>query len=330
MSWNDPGWQRAACEYRSANAGRVKKRPNEINGGGNPDSENADIAPAFSDEALALRFAETQLDQMRYVAKWGQWLIWDGMRWERDERLVAFDAARKLCRSAASDCNKKKDAKLIASARTVAAVERLSRADQRLAASIDDWDADLWALNTSAGTVDLRTGEVRPHNPAYLITKIGGVAPDLCATPVWDAFLARITDDQPELISFLRRVAGYSLSGSTREHALFFLYGVGANGKSTFLNAITACAGEYHRTAPIETFTASATDRHPTDLASLYGARLVTAVETEEGRRWAESRIKSLTGGDRIAARFMRQDFFEYTPQFKLIIAGNHKPGLRS
>src|SRR4029078_595657 len=87
---------------------------------------------------------------------------------------------------------------------------------------------------------------------------------------------------------------------------------------------------DYHRTAPIESFTATNTDRHPTDLAALRGARLVTATETEEGRRWAESRLKTLTGGDKIAARFMRQDFFEYTPQFKLIIAGNHKPGLRS
>jgi putative DNA primase/helicase len=128
----------------------------------------------------------------------------------------------------------------------------------------------------------------------------------------------------------MQRLTGYALTGATSEHALAFLYGTGANGKSTFLNAITGCAGDYHRAAPIETFTASNADRHPTDLAGLRGARLVTAIETEEGRRWAESKIKALTGGDRIAARFMRQDFFEYVPQFKLIIAGNHKPGLRS
>jgi putative DNA primase/helicase len=148
--------------------------------------------------------------------------------------------------------------------------------------------------------------------------------------PTWRAFLHRVTGGDPELIAFLQRLAGYALTGSTREHALAFLYGTGANGKTTFLDAITGCAGDYHRTAPIETFTASSTDRHPTDLAGLRGARLVTAVETEEGRRWAESKIKALTGGDRVAARFMRQDFFEYVPQFKLIIAGNHKPGLRS
>ena len=101
-------------------------------------------------------------------------------------------------------------------------------------------------------------------------------------------------------------------------------------GKTTFINAITAAMGDYHKTAPIETFTASSHDRHPTELAGLRGARLVTANETEEGRRWAESRIKALTGGDPIPARFMRQDFFDYAPQFKLLVAGNHKPGLRS
>src|SRR5262249_59760969 len=151
---------------------------------------------------------------------------------------------------------------------------------------------------------------------------------DAMPTPVWDAFLGRITDGRQELVEYLQRVAGYSLTGSTQEHALFFCYGLGANGKTTFLNALTACAGDYHKTAPIETFTATNHDRHPTDLAGLRGARIVTATETEEGRRWAESKIKSLTGGDKISARFMRQDFFEYIPAFKLIIAGNHKPGL--
>jgi len=128
----------------------------------------------------------------------------------------------------------------------------------------------------------------------------------------------------------LARVAGYALTGSTQEHALFFIYGLGANGKSVFLNTLASIIGDYHCTAPIETFTESGSDRHPTELAMLRGARMVTAIETEEGRRWAESRIKALTGGDKISARFMRQDFFQFVPQFKLIIAGNHKPGLRS
>jgi putative DNA primase/helicase len=125
-------------------------------------------------------------------------------------------------------------------------------------------------------------------------------------------------------------VLGYSLTGSQREHAMFFGYGTGGNGKSVLIDAVAGIMGDYHTTAPIETFTASTSDRHPTELARLVGARLVTAIETEEGRRWAETRIKTLTGGDRVAARFMRQDFFEYTPQFKLLIAGNHQPILRT
>jgi putative DNA primase/helicase len=287
--------------------------------------------PKFTDDALALRFAERHATSLRYVASLGKWFLWHGQRWEIDNTLVARHRAREVCRAVSAECNQAKVAKLIASAKTISAVERLAQADRSIAAIVDEWDADPWILNTPGGTIDLRAGTQWRHRPEDRLTKITGVAPDTsCPTPVWDAFLSRITDNQPELVHYLQRVAGYSLTGSTQEHALFFLYGLGANGKTTFINAITACAGDYHRTAPIETFTALPVDRHPTDLAGLRGARLVTAIETEEGRRWAESRIKSLTGGDKISARFMRQDFFEFTPQFKLIIAGNHKPGLRS
>jgi putative DNA primase/helicase len=125
-------------------------------------------------------------------------------------------------------------------------------------------------------------------------------------------------------------VFGYCLTGSTREHALFFAYGEGRNGKTTLLSTIAGMLGSYHVTAPIETFTEKSHDAHPTEIARLQGARLVTATETEEGRHWNESRIKELTGGEKIAARFMRQDFFEFTPQFKLFVGGNNKPGLRS
>jgi putative DNA primase/helicase len=201
--------------------------------------------------------------------------------------------------------------------------------DRTLRALSDQWDADPWLLNTPGGNIDLRTGQQHAHNSADHITHLSNVAPG-GACPVWRRFLERVSNGDRSLQDFLRRMAGYALTGSTREHALFFLYGTGANGKSVFINTVSGVIGTYHRTAPIETFTASIIDRHPTDLAGLRGARLVTATETEEGRRWAESKIKSLTGGDKIAARFMRTDFFEYQPQFKLVIAGNHRPGLRS
>jgi putative DNA primase/helicase len=288
------------------------------------------VSPLFSDDNLALRLAKAHANSLRYVSKLGRWLLWNDKQWHFDETLIARKHARTICRKAAKECNQPKQQKLIASAKTISAVERLAQADPLIAATVDQWDADPWLLNTPAETINLQTGERKAHEPGDYLTKITGVRAEARPTPVWNAFLARVTADNPELMAFLQRMAGYSLTGSTREHALFFLYGMGANGKTTFLNAITEAAGEYHKTAPIETFTASNTDRHPTDLAGLRGARLVTAVETEEGRRWAESKIKSLTGGDKISARFMRQDFFEYTPQFKLVIAGNHKPGLRS
>ena len=343
MSWGDESWRQAARDYHAVRKhGRhqgiirmdleCEKNEPEIIPLGRQRGQQEEIRPpAFSDDALALRFIDQHRDTLRYIPSLGKWLRWDGKRWCFDERLIAHDRMRKVCRAAAAECNQPKLAKLIASNKTAVAAERFARCDQRIIATVEELDADQWLLNTPGSTIDLRTMEEWPHRQSDLLTKSTGVAPNpSCPTPFWDAFLARVTDNQPELSAYLQRVAGYSLTGSTQEHALFFLYGVGANGKTTFLNAITTCAGDYHRTAPIETFTASSVDRHPTDLAGLRGARLVTAIETEEGRRWAESRIKSLTGGDKISARFMRQDFFEYAPQFKLIIAGNHKPGLKS
>jgi putative DNA primase/helicase len=161
------------------------------------------------------------------------------------------------------------------------------------------------------------------------IIRITAVAPG-GSCPGWFAFLQRVTDGDKDLERFLQRATGYALTGDVSEHALFFGHGTGANGKGVFIATVAGVMGDYHKTAPMETFVASNSDRHPTELAGLRGARLVTSQETEEGRRWAESKIKALTGGDKISARLMRQDFFEFQPQFKLLIIGNHKPSLRS
>ena len=284
--------------------------------------------PEFSDEALALRFAEKHADDLRYVAAWGKWFVWTGMYWRRDDTLLAFDLVRAACRAAAARAESAKTKRDLASAQTVAAVERLAKAHRRLAATVDQWDADPWLLNTPGGTVELRTGKLRLQRSDDYITKITAVTPRRGRRRRWLKFLKRIMDGDRELIQYLQRVAGYALTGITREHALFFA-GTGANGKGVFLSTLTNIMADFATTTPIETLIASNTDRHPTDLAGLRGARLVTAQEIEQGRRWAESRIKAITGGDKISARFMRQDFFEYAPQFKLLIAGNHKPGLR-
>lgn len=299
--------------------------PRKANGSEHQD-DDAEV-PRFSEESLALNFAEIHAARLRYVAAWGRWYEWDGSRWRHDLTLQAYDLVRAACRQASIECKGTRRIKL-ADAKTVAAVEKLARSDRRLAATVDQWDANPWLLNTPAGAVDLQTGQTRrPLQDDYCTrcTSVGAIGePNL-----WIDFLEKITDRNPDLFDFLHRLSGYALTGLTREHALFFGYGTGANGKSVFLNTLIGVMGDYGTTAPMEIFMASKNEQHPTGLASLRGARLVTAVETEEGRRWAESRVKALTGGDRIAARFMRQDFFEFTPQFKLLIAGNHKPGLR-
>lgn len=286
-------------------------------------------APDFSDDSIAARFTRLHADELRYVDGWGRWLEWDGTRWVLDATKDVVDRAREICRVASAECASPSIATRVASAATVSAVERLARADRRHAATIDQWDSDPWLLNTPGGIVDLHTGKIQPHRPDAFCRKMTAVAPGgRCLQ--WHGFLKRVTAGDRKLQAFLRRIIGYCLTADTREHALFFLYGTGANGKSVFLSTVSGIMNDYCKSAPIETFVASRSERHPTDLAGLHGARLVTVTETEDGRRWDESKIKSITGGDRMSARFMRQDYFEFTPVLKLVIAGNHKPGLRS
>ena len=147
--------------------------------------------------------------------------------------------------------------------------------------------------------------------------------------PQWKKFIKKVTKDDEQYAKYLQRSSGYALTGLISEHVLFFLYGSGQNGKSQFLLTLAGVMGDYHRAAPIEVFLESNTDRHPTELAWLAGVRLVTATEPPAGRRWNFTRIAQLTGEDDVPARFMRQDFFQYKPQFKLFVAGNHKPKLR-
>ena len=282
-----------------------------------------------TEDALALAFTRRYHRDWRYVSTWGRWLVWDGNRWRTEDTLAATDLIRSVCRHAAVRADNPKVAAKLASASTVGGVERLSRADRRHAATTDEWDADPWLLNTPGGVVDLKTGRQRPHDRADRMTKITTATPG-GDCPIWRQFLDEVTGGDTELQSYLQRMVGYALTGSTREHALFFLYGTGANGKSVFVNTLATILGDYATNAPMDTFMETRTDRHPTDMAGLRGARFVAAIETKQGRRWAESKVKNLTGGDKISARFMRQDFFEFFPQFKLFVAGNHKPAIRN
>ncbi|WP_211849178.1 phage/plasmid primase, P4 family [Neoroseomonas eburnea] len=318
-------WRRAEASH--AGAGAADPEHGEVGGDGTGDDGVLPIG--FTEDALAAEFSEQHGEDWRHVSVWGAWLTWTGSRWEREGTLRAFDLARLVCRAAANRANSNKVRTKLSQASTVAAVERLARADRRHATTAEVWDRDPWLLNTPAGVVDLRTGALAPHDRALCMTKITSAAPQgECAA--WVAFLAQVTGGDVELQAYLRRVVGYALTGVTTEHALFFLYGTGANGKSVFANTLTALLGDYATVAPMDMFMATTGDRHPTDMAGLRGARIVTSIETEQGSRWAESKLKALTGGDRITARFMRQDFFEFTPQFKLLVAGNHKPSIRN
>ncbi len=182
-------------------------------------------------------------------------------------------------------------------------------------------------LNVENGTIDLRTGEVLPHRQADLITKLCPVEFDKDAKcPRWMKFLHRIMADDEEVIFFLQKVIGLSLTGDVTEDVFFFLHGSGENGKSTFLNIIHSLLGDYACRSQIETFLTSYHDNIPNDIAALCGARFVSAVEARKGRRFDEGKIKHFTGGDPIQARFMRAEYFEFMPQFKLWIAANSKP----
>ena len=274
-----------------------------------------------TDDRIADVFAEEHRDDLRYVAVWGKWFEWTGKVWREDETLRSFDLVRKTCKA--------QGVERTGMSKLVYAVNTLARADRKIAATIEQWDTDLMLLNTPGGIVDLRDGSLRKSDPRAFCTKITAVAPrGNC--PLFLEFLTKIMSGDEEMVAFIQRVLGYCLTGNTSEQAIFFNYGGGQNGKSVLMSTVSSILKDYCVAAPIETFTESKNERHPTEIARMRGARLVTATETEAGRHWAESRLKELTGGEKIPARFMNQNFFEYVPQFKPVINGNHKPRLRS
>lgn len=292
---------------------------------------------SLTEDQIAKQFTDIYGNELRYVAEWGKWLRWDGRVWRVDTTLSVMDLARGVCREAAEataaigDLTPAAAARLrarIRSAASIWAVARIASTDPRHAVTVDQLDANEWELNTPGGVLDLRTGAMNPHDPRKLHTKIAAVAPG-GDCPLWDALLERVLPD-PAVRDYLQRLAGYALTGSSREHVLPFGYGSGANGKGTIFHALRAVLGDYGLEIPSETLMESAHDRHLTELAVLRGARLVIGSEVDSGRRWNESRLKRLTGGDPIAARYIARDMFEFLPSHTLVIVGNHKPGLRA
>jgi putative DNA primase/helicase len=296
-------------------------------------SDNADDSRpnlVITQDNVALIFAERHGRRLRYCHDTGAWFEWTGTHWRKDGTDLAFQFARELGREASADALSK-EMKEVRKVTFAGGVERFARGDRTFAVKSSAWDANPFLLGTPGGTVDLRRGTLCPADPAQGITRQTAVAPaDRAECPLWLQFLEETSGGDAGLVRFLQQWCGYSLTGDVREHALLFVYGAGGNGKSVFLNTTSKLLGTYAATAAMDTFTASQSDKHPADMAMLHGHRMVSASETEEGRAWAESRIKQMTGGDPVTARFMRQDFFTYSPQFKLMIVGNHKPVLRN
>ena len=293
-------------------------------------SQQPEIIDVLTEDDVARLFADEYAGQLLYCHSTGAWFRWGGQHWEKNETQLPLHFVRLLARDLSAG-GEKTEKTTVRKKSFAKGVETFAQADPAFSVTIEAWDKYPFLLGTPGGTVDLRTGLRRNADPADGITKLTSVAPAASADcPLWLRFLDESTGGDAELIRFLQQWCGYSLTGDTREHALIFIYGGGGNGKSVFLNTASYILKDYATMAAMDTFTASRGDKHPTDLAMLRGARLVTASETEEGKAWAEARIKSLTGGDAISARFMRQDFFEFKPAFKLCIIGNHKPVLQN
>ncbi len=290
-------------------------------------SPSSSTASDTSDDAIALFFAERNEGYLCYVDAWSCWMKCDGQRWKRDGKVTARETIRRICRELAQSETEPHKTERLASIKKIKAVEELARSDQRLCRDDSSWDRDPWLLNTPGGVVDLKSGNISCHDPELCMTRMTKASPSDEA-PRWRNFLHKISGGDKELGDFLQRVAGYCLTGSVREHAFFFLWGTGANGKSVFTTVLMDILGDYATAAALGTFTASNYQQHPTELAILRGARLVVASEIERGARIAESRLKLMTGGDRLMARHMRQDFWNFEPTFKIMMTGNQLPNL--
>jgi putative DNA primase/helicase len=292
--------------------------------------------------------------ELLYCDDWKHWRYWDGSRWARDAELNVLKAAVKTVRSyqkAAVHCEShptygpKREEYMkhsFASESRAQLNAMVSQARIYLAVTPEHFDCNSWLLNVRNGTLNLRTGKLHPHNREDFITKLAPADYDPTAQcPLWLKFLDRIMggkEDETEeeakakegMIAFLQRAAGYCLTGDISEQALFIPYGEGANGKSTFLNAIKyVMGGDYAKEAPTELLVAKRSGGISNDSADLKGLRFVTSIETGERRQLNETLVKQLTGGDEVTARRLYENNATFTPECKIWLATNHKPIIR-
>ncbi|MFH1547023.1 MAG: phage/plasmid primase, P4 family, partial [bacterium] len=300
-----------------------------------------DDPPLLSDVGNAQRLVRLFGTEVRYCFPWKKWIIWTGKKWEKDNKGQIVQRAKQTVRSMYHEAgNIENDAERRRTATHALKSESCSRikgiVELAMSESIipilpEEFDCNSWILPVNNCTIDLTSGKPRPHSREDYNTKIVDINfdPDT-KCPMWLAFLDQMMDHNQDLVDFLQKAVGYSLTGSTREQCIFILYGVGSNGKSTFLEVVSKVVGDFATRIPPESLLSKKSDRGVNnDIARLAGARLVASAEGEEGKNLAESLVKQITGGETITARFLHQEFFDFLPQFKLFYATNHKPNIR-
>lgn len=296
--------------------------------------------PHLTDMGNAQRFAALHQKNTKFCHPWGKWLNFCGTHWKKDDSGDVERKARDVIKQMYKETSKLKSeaarkelaqfAIKCESNHKIRSMLSLAQSEPGIPILPKDLDSDPWLLNVKNGTIDLKTGKLKPHKKEDFITKLAPVEFDPEAEcPQFRKFLIEIMKNNDEIIEFLKKALGYGLTGSVQEHAFFILHGRGANGKTTLLNLIFYILGDYAQRTPVETLLLRRTTGVPNDVARLKGARFVSAMEVEQNRRLAESLVKALTGGDVLTARFLFGEFFEFDPQFKLFLGTNHKPVIR-
>jgi len=284
------------------------------------------------------RFVTVFGSNFHWVDPWGKWQAWDGKRWVVDARCAVQGAAKtmpQLIDRAVSEVvdenesDRRQEIRRWAnkSERMSVVCGSLEFAKSALAVTPDQFDRDNWLLNVNNGTIDLRTGELKPHDRTDLITRLAPVDYDkdaLC--PRWEQFLCEIFKNDFPLIEYIGQLAGYWLTGDITEHVFPVLWGQGRNGKSVFVDTLLGILGDYACPAPAGLLTVQRNQEHPTEIAGLQGKRLVVGSETEQGARLRVQLMKSMTGESMLRARLMRGDYFDFPRTFKLVLMTNHKP----
>ncbi len=288
-------------------------------------TEEALLRVSPTQDNCAVIFVSHYGGKLVFAHRFRAWYEWDGRRWAQDRTDKAFN----LCRLIARKTNAEGKA-AYASAHFARGVESFAQADPAIAITGEEFDADNYLLNTPDGVIDLRTNTTRPARQDDWLTKITTVAPTSTGGHRFIQFMGEITGGDKELQEFLQVSLGACLSGAVESHWMLFWTGSGRNGKNTLGDVVQYVMGDYAKKIAASVLMSKTHESHPTEVAQLAGARLVTSSEIDDGSFWHESRLNELTGDATVSARYMRQDFFEFKRTHKHLIYGNHRPQIRS